>query len=363
MPVFYTSYLQLRNSSLVYYNQAEHDNNNSFKSNTNSFSKSNRNSAYTGQVKEGTKKRIRKALDLFMQSTSNQQIFNPVSNRMINFRLAFITLTISNNTTQEHKFCYTNLLRPFLQWLDKTVKVNSYIWKAEVQKRGQIHYHLTISSFIHHTAIRDKWNYLQRKNNLIENNETPPSTEIKQVQKINNIEHYLAKYISKDGSDNNTVNDKGFNEVAMNQDCIMGNILSCYPVSTMNDFFIDSKVWDCSANLKKHKYFTLELNEKNASHLLKNNIEIEIIKEFETDNCLIVKTKEGYINKVLNEDLKVEYNNYVNAIKSNNDYVQLHKRNITPKGKTQAIREFDAIEAKFKSIKTAPTFLASPTIF
>lgn len=321
MPVFYTSYLQLRNSSLIYYNQAEHDSNSNYKSNNNSFSKSNRNSAYTGQVKEGTKKRIRKALDLFMQSTYNQQIFNPVSNRMINFRLAFITLTISNKEIQDHKFCYNNLLRPFLQWLDKTIKVNSYIWKAELQKRGQIHYHITISNFIHHTEIREKWNYLQRKAGLIENNQHPPSTEIKQVHKINNIEHYLAKYISKSENENNRLN---------------------------------CKVWDCSANLKTNSYFTLEVNETNSKHLLINNIESKIIKEIQTDNCLIIKTKEGYIKEVLKGSLLDEYFNYVSAIKSNNKFIQIHKRDNIPRAKTQAIREFEEIERKFKRIRLEP---------
>jgi hypothetical protein len=321
MPVFYTSYLQLRNSSLIYYNQAEHDNNSNYKSNNNSFSKSNRNSAYTGQVKEGTKKRIRKALDLFMQSTTNQQIFNPVSNRMINFRLAFITLTISNKEIQDHKFCYNNLLRPFLQWLDKTIKVNSYIWKAELQKRGQIHYHITISNFIHHTEIREKWNYLQRKVGLITNSQNPPSTEIKQVQKINNIEHYLAKYISKSENENERLN---------------------------------CKVWDCSQNLKTNSYFTLEVNEINSKHLLINNIESKIIKEIQTDNCLIIKSKEGYINEVLKDNLKDEYRSYINAIKSNNKYIQIHKRDNIPRAKTQAIREFEEIERKFKRIRLEP---------
>jgi hypothetical protein len=318
MPVFYTPYLQLRNSSLIYYNQAEHDNNSNYKSNNNSFSKSNRNNAYTGQVKEGTKKRIRKALDLFMQSTENQLIFNPVSNRMINFRLAFITLTISNKEIQDHKFCYNNLLRPFLQWLDKTIKVNSYIWKAELQKRGQIHYHITISNFIHHTEIREKWNYLQRKSGLISNSDNPPSTEIKQVHKINNIEHYLAKYISKSENENERLN---------------------------------CKVWDCSANLKTNSYFTLEVNETNSKHLLINNIESKIIKEIQTDNCLIIKTKEGYITDVLKDNLLNEYCNYVSAIKSNNKFIQLHKRDNVPRAKTEAIRHFEEIERKFKSIR------------
>lgn len=318
MSVFCTEYLQLRNSSLILYNQIEYDSNSSNRKNKTTLTKQFKNNLYSGQVKIGTQKRIRKALDLFLQSTEDQIIFNPISQRNINFRLAFITLTISNKEIQDHQFCYKNLLKPFLDWLTKTKKVNSYIWKAELQKRGQIHYHITISNFIHHSEIRGKWNYLQTKNGLIAKGTTPPSTEIKQVKNINNIEAYLAKYISKVERDN-----KGLN----------------------------CKVWDCSTNLKKNKFFKIEYNEENIKKLIHDGIQDVVIDEIKLDNCIIIKSKEGYIRQLLKDNLKDEYERFISAIKKGEVYTPAPPPNFIERKKTKAILELERIEKMFEEVR------------
>lgn len=328
MSVFYTEYLQIRNSSMVYYAMPEYENLNKFKSNQTTFTKSNRNSQYSGQVKIGTQKRIRKALDLLLQISKNEVIHNPISGKNFNFRLSFITLTISSKEIQEHKFAYKNLLKPFLDWLTKTKGVTCYIWKAELQKRGQIHYHITTPNFVKYDEIRSKWNYLQAKNNLIEKGSTPPSTEIKSVRKINNIEHYLAKYIAKAVDENKALN---------------------------------CKVWDCSKNLKSNNYFTIEMNEKNAQMLCHNGIEDILVEEVYLDNCTILKSKEGYVEKLLKENLKEEYESWKKSIKENLNYIPAHKRNPSARKLTKQIEEFNRIEKQFEKIRNKAAVKKSTT--
>ena len=93
-----------------------------------------RKQAYSGEMTEGSKKRLQKALDVFYFRSPLQHVFNPVTNRTQSFKYVFITLTLAGNhsdkeATQVHK----DLLEPFLRWLRDSKKVTDYIWKAELQ--------------------------------------------------------------------------------------------------------------------------------------------------------------------------------------------------------------------------------------
>lgn len=239
---------------------------------------------YTGSVTQHTKKRIEKAVSLLLQKSKEHKIFNPITEKEEMFRINFITLTVhdtSKNYTASET--YKMLLKPFLQWLTKTQKVTDYIWKAELQKRGQIHYHITTNKWIHYQLIKDKWNNLMRQNNmLIEyfkkfKTYNPNSTDVHKVYKIKNIEAYLCKYLSKKESDKN--NTKG-------------------------------KVWDCSNSLKGKKYFTAIFDE--ATELkLREYIKHHNCKGWSNDYCDIIFMQEGYIQEILTKSDYQQYEKYL----------------------------------------------------
>lgn len=219
---------------------------------------------YSGTVTAGAKKRIQKAVSILIQGSRERWITNTVTGKRQKFKIGFITLTISetekNLTAKEaHKL----LLEPFLRHCRHKYGMHSYIWKAELQERGQIHYHLTTNIFIPYDKIRDYWNKLQRKAGLLDNfaakygHYNPNSTDVHSVYKIKNLEAYLIKYLSK------SEEDKGQTQ---------------------------GKIWDCSKSLKKAGYFTTM--ESIASGDLINELVSKgkaIIKE--TDFCKIIIPK------------------------------------------------------------------------
>lgn len=75
------------------------------------------------------------------------------------FRLAFITLTLSAKQFHTDEQIKDLMLKPFLHWLTRSYK-SSYVWKAETQLNGNIHFHVTIDTFIHWRSVRAKWNGL-----------------------------------------------------------------------------------------------------------------------------------------------------------------------------------------------------------
>lgn len=187
--------------------------------------------AYSGTMTAGAKKRLTKAVSLLVQSSQDRIIYNEVSRSHHQFKLSFLTLTIPlNKIRPDAKFCNKFLLEPMIRVLRRRYGLKSYIWKLELQRNGMVHYHLTTNLFINHTHLRNEWNNILRRNDLLEEsfertgNHDPNSTDIKSVRKVKDFEAYLVKYVTKDVTSAGAVN---------------------------------GKIWDCSLNLKKAEYFKL----------------------------------------------------------------------------------------------------------
>lgn len=243
---------------------------------------------YSGRLTPGTRKRCAKAISLLIQTSPPREIYNYVTHRKQMFQLSMLVLTIPEmNYNVTLKDGYKNLLKPFIDWLVKTKKVNTYVWKAEVQKRGQLHYHITTPSWIHHKEIRNKWNYLLNKSNLMEEyvlehgHCNPPSTYIKKVHAIQDLQAYLLKEFCK---------------------------------SIQNNHSSTGKIWDCSTNLKGVPYFTVELKDFHEKQLLKCDKKL-ILKEVLTDHCIILKHKKNWSSLILTRTELSCYNNFLSKIK------------------------------------------------
>jgi hypothetical protein len=162
--------------------------------------------------------------------------------------------------------------------------MKDYIWKAELQARGTIHYHITTNTFINYMHIKKRWNQLLDKAGLMEDykqkhqHSNPNSTDVHKVYNDENIEAYLEKYISK--------NDK-------------------------QDVSIHGKVWDCSLSLKSHKLFTCDLLPVNEANIIKldvNKTAKAITSDFFEiiyfDKPCIHKLLYGYQHQLYNDWLK-----------------------------------------------------------
>lgn len=231
--------LQIRNQSLVMFTQLPKRKKNIVASigrklvsaeKTEIFKKK----AYSGELSNGAIKRLSKAINLLVASSEKKTVYNPTLKKNVAFKLAFVTLTIPTNRSIEAKMAHKLLLEPMIKHLRQVHGLKNYIWKLELQKRGQIHYHLTIDCFVNHVELRNKWNQLLAKNDMMseyiaENQHTNAnSTDVHSVRKVRDLSAYLIKYFTK----------KEQNPVAVN-----------------------GKIWDCSLALKKAKYYTTELTE------------------------------------------------------------------------------------------------------
>jgi len=281
--------IQLRNKSLILYDQIDGSNYYSpslkFKQSLNM--KLQQDKQYSGRLTDGAKKRLSKAIDLLCQSIRPVKVRSCIHGRLITHRVSFITLTISHQENLSARESYDKAFVHFMQWMRRTAGVTTYVWKCEVQKRGQIHYHITTPSYLDYREIRTKWNALQQRNGWLDSyhlkhgHYNPNSTDIHEAKKIDNMSSYLIKEFCKAIQNPNT----------------------------------DGKIWDCSLNLKKFKYYSFS-EEQRHNELISDLITNEKVEVIKLDRCMVIKMKKGSTTEVLNIKEMQIYNDLLELIRN-----------------------------------------------
>lgn len=290
--------IQLRHTSVLMYEQMQSE-----KSPGKSLLRINnmqaqRGKQYSGQLSPGAKKRLAKACTLLVQSAKRSWLYNEVTKKMHLHQLSFITLTVSDPDKKlSGKEAHQKLLSHFLQWLRRTKNCNTYLWKAELQQNGQIHYHITTPAFIAWQEIRDKWNNLQKKAGLLDRyfekkgHYNANSTDVHEVRNVKDAAGYLLKYITKE---------------------------------TQNRVALGGKIWDCSDNLKINKYFSVEMKLEHEAFL---NMEVE------NGNAVLIKGEKFNLwkfqhpvtERVLTREEFRNFTVFINNIRNGSKYIPPEK--------------------------------------
>lgn len=156
--------------------------------------------AYSGKVTEAASKRMVHAIDMIIQLSRLQMKVRP-NGKLAPFRLGFLTLTVAGSV-KTPKAVHVHF-KKFLDWL--RYRNCLYIWKAEYQKRGQVHYHLIINQYIPWVDLRDGWNRIQKKAGYLNGyalktgHFNPNSVDIRSVRSNKALSRYLRKYLVKPG--------------------------------------------------------------------------------------------------------------------------------------------------------------------
>jgi len=164
-------------------------------------------SAYTPIKKSGDlgkkgAKKIRNAVNWMLLFSHKKTVYSKKENKRFSFVLNFITLTLSEKQKHPDTYITKHMLQPFLKWLGRNY-AKMYIWKAETQANGNIHYHITTNTFIHWRSIRRKWNAIQSRHGYLKSwtegnvRNDPNSTDVHSVKNEKETAKYMAKYMTK----------------------------------------------------------------------------------------------------------------------------------------------------------------------
>lgn len=236
-------------------------------------------STYSGTVTSHAAARIRRTVDVFLQKSPTRKIMNTATGQPNKFRLNFITLTIAQSKPVPTKEGHAGL-KVFLQHFKAkpskraiSEQLQSYIWKCELQERGQLHYHITTNRFLHWAEIQRIWNGIQFRRGWLNDfiaehgHSNPNSTDVHAVYKVRDIQAYLSKYMSKTGR-------KDMSEYG-------------YP-QTIFEPSIDGKVWDCSNDLKV-KRFSAELD-TDTENKIRAGIKFQTVRAVDFERCKVFCT-------------------------------------------------------------------------
>lgn len=212
------------------------------------------------------KKRVFSKVGKFNVKTGKQQ-------HNFYFRLAFITLTLSDDQIHDDEYIKEHLLQPFLYWITRYYNAN-YVWKAESQLNGNIHFHITVDTFIPWKSVRAKWNKLLAKHGYCKvlqdgsNDKGDAATQIKSVLKESHCAKDIGGYMSK--KDNVTKKDQkaiednkpGYEKanvhckwnsinITQNHDKTwsINNLIEAKQDLSWYKRVIDGRLWGCSENL------------------------------------------------------------------------------------------------------------------
>lgn len=122
--------------------------------------------------------------------------------------VVFLTLTLPS--TQIHSDKQIKRLQTrYIENLQKTYGVNYYVWKAEAQKNGNIHFHLLVDKWIDWTVHQKLWNKQLDKLGYLDafqeehGHRNPKTIDVhslkmnKKQKKIKNPTAYITKYMTK----------------------------------------------------------------------------------------------------------------------------------------------------------------------
>lgn len=247
-------------------------------------------------------KNLRNAIDNLIAISPRQKVFNPILGREQSFRLTFITLTLpAEQGERTDKEIVSEILIPFLKHARASRMFDSYIWKAEKQKNGNIHFHITTNKFLHYNHLRNTWNkYLNRLNFINEFEEkhghrNPNSTDIHATYNIRNLENYLIKYLTKQDSNKNKI--------------------TC-------------KNWDCSKNLKRKEKCIIEDDSEMIARkkVIKQHF-AENVKELEY--CQVIKHTPLIHKFIFSDYVKQKFAEYQEIIRmTEEEYKELKALNL-----------------------------------
>ena len=275
---------------------------------------------YSGTMTPGARKRMTKAVTLLCQATKPKWITNPVNGRMQYHRLSFCTLTVSSRKNMTAKDCYQKLVQHFIQWLRRTKKITSYVWKAELQQRGQIHYHFIFPEFIHYREIRNVWNRLQREAGLLDEfaakhkHADPNSTDIHEMINVRKTAKYVVKELGKDIDAKKLQMQEQLNEWKRTGEITHLEWIELSSQLKQDKFYTEGKIWDCSDNISGMGYFTMPLTVR-QDMLIRKWIEQEKEQALFGDWWAVVDLTGHSPPEVLNTAEKKLFHNHIDIIR------------------------------------------------
>lgn len=276
-----------------------------------------------GLVSDIARRKISRSLDYLLLLSQNKNLHSLYLGRNFQFKIGFITLTLPAEQMHSDNVIKSKCLNSILIELKKYHKVKNYVWRAEKQKNGNIHFHIIVDKFIPWSKLRDRWNRIIEKlgyitayresmlswhkggfkirTDLLKKWEyrkqikayetgskndwnSPNTTDVHSIKKVINLKNYISKYLTK----NETSLEKkcknlgfgqkliGFNcELRVNKkDRLKVKCRHRKDQQVRRKQLVKGRIWGCNKELSNIKGATLDVDSEiwdNMNEVIKNS--------------------------------------------------------------------------------------------
>lgn len=148
-------------------------------------------------------RKIKEALG-WLEFIALPKIYTTKKGKKIKFKIQMITLTLSGKQKHTDKYITSKMLGKFLNNLRNNYNLRNYIWRAERQKNGNLHYHIVTDCGIGYFTVLKIWNKIQEKEGYLEEyrkkykKDYPNSVDILRMDINKGGADYIAKYNTKE---------------------------------------------------------------------------------------------------------------------------------------------------------------------
>lgn len=244
--------------------------------------------AYDGLLNFNSIKRLKRAIELLVATAPEKTAMNFKSGKPFKFKVNFVTLTLPApqrgvSDKELKRYC----LDVWIKAAKRLFKLNSYVWRAERQKNGNLHFHIASDVYMPYDQLRDSWNQRLARYHFINEYHSkngkwhPNSTDVHSVNNVRDLAAYMVKYMAK---------------------------------LKKNEQRIDGKVWDCSKNLKRRDSVEFIIDNE-VDNMIREAVEVHGCRGKVTEHCTMVFLNEKQFQKVVTGRFRLAYEEWLKSIR------------------------------------------------
>lgn len=297
--------LQIRPGYLLLYNIIEplpHHTRDPWQGGLANFKKS---LAYTGLLSKGSAKNLKRAIENLLVLAEEKESINHKTNTTYKWKINFITLTLPCaqgkwSDREIKKMCLDN----FLKSARRRFGLKNYVWRAERQRNGNVHFHIISDTYMDHANLRLSWNHHLESCGYVSKffekhgHRNPNSTDVHSTKKVKNLGAYMVKYMCKPAHLAKCfIAQPPFSKPERKAKPFNGKI-KFKKLMTLEEAKINGRLWDCSVNLKqKHKCdFVIDTE---TGEIIENAINVHNCQYKVTENCSLIFLEKNQFEKVV----------------------------------------------------------------
>lgn len=241
-----------------------------------------------GKLSTKARQKAKRAIKYLLTQATTKKVYNPKFRTQFNFKVNFITLTLSSTQQHSTQVIKRVLLNQFFIEAKKKWGLENYVWRYEKQKNGNAHFHILSDKFIPWLELRETWNRIQNKLGYTAayqqkyHKKSPNSTDIHSLKKVKNVYKYVTKYMTKAKNINNVKVHRSESLIKEKTEKIEQSV-SNGAKQYLGRLTSNGREWACSRNLSnitgaRDEYngeYTLELEKLRKSQATK-----EVVKDY-----------------------------------------------------------------------------------